>query len=130
LPPQVALWVNEVCVRFEAAWREDRRPRPEEYLGEAAEPGRSALLGELILLDLDYRRQQGETLSADDYRSLFPAGPPGWLVRELAVCQRAGRYRLEGEIGQGGMGVVYRAHDPDLARELAVKVLRERYRDH
>ena len=34
-----------------------------------------------------------------------------------------GRYRIEGRIGAGAMGVVYRAHDPDLARDVAVKVL-------
>lgn len=35
-----------------------------------------------------------------------------------------GRYRLIDAIGRGGMGVVYRAWDPDLRREVAVKVIR------
>jgi serine/threonine-protein kinase len=41
----------------------------------------------------------------------------------------AGRILLFGEIARGGMGAVFRGRDPQLGRELAVKVLREEHRD-
>ena len=43
------------------------------------------------------------------------------------VPARVGRYVVEGEIAHGGMGVVYRATDPDFGRTLAVKVLLPRH---
>jgi serine/threonine protein kinase len=41
----------------------------------------------------------------------------------LAVGSRLGPYEILGQIGAGGMGEVYRAKDPRLAREVAIKVL-------
>ncbi len=41
--------------------------------------------------------------------------------------QTGDRYRLDGEIARGGMGAVLRGRDVDLGRDLAVKVLLEKY---
>lgn len=38
------------------------------------------------------------------------------------------RYRLLGEVGRGGVGIVFAADDTTLSRRIAVKVLRERHR--
>src|SRR4051794_7898162 len=46
----------------------------------------------------------------------------------MPAGNRAGsRYQLHGEIARGGMGAVLRGRDVDLGRDLAVKVLLDRY---
>jgi tRNA A-37 threonylcarbamoyl transferase component Bud32 len=41
------------------------------------------------------------------------------------MIQRLGKYQIEAQIGRGGMGAVYRAHDPLLKRQVALKVISE-----
>jgi serine/threonine protein kinase len=43
----------------------------------------------------------------------------------LAIGARLGPYEIVAPIGAGGMGEVYRARDPRLGRDVAIKVLPE-----
>jgi serine/threonine protein kinase len=45
----------------------------------------------------------------------------------LTIGSRVGPYQITAEIGAGGMGIVYRAHDSRLGRDVAVKVSGERF---
>ncbi|MBX6322344.1 MAG: serine/threonine protein kinase [Rhodospirillaceae bacterium] len=45
-------------------------------------------------------------------------------MSSVAVPEFVGRYRVEGIVGQGAMGVVYRGHDPAIDRPVALKLIR------
>src|SRR5436190_4651421 len=60
------------------------------------------------------------------------AGPPatvpgrGAEATTVDAVQWWGRYRLDQRVGEGAFGCVYRAWDPELEREVAVKILHKR----
>jgi hypothetical protein len=65
--------IEQLCEHFERAWRQGYQPQLETYLSAIDEVDRPALLHELLLLDVDYRRAQGHSPAEGDY---FPALAP------------------------------------------------------
>ena len=53
-----------------------------------------------------------------------PVGSPA----AASVPRLVGRFRVGGELARGGMGVVYRAHEPSVGRDVAIKVLHDELR--
>ena len=89
---------NETWWRDVQHWLSSEQPGPES----AAPPAPTA------------------SLSAADLSFLQPAAHPEMLGR-------MGRYDIEGVIGRGGMGIVFRGFDSDLCRCVAIKTLSPRY---
>jgi hypothetical protein len=72
LPLALVHSVDRACNRFEAEWRAGRRPVIERFLDESAGPELPMLLGALIVVELEMRRERGESPARDEIRGAIP----------------------------------------------------------
>ena len=162
------LLIDDVCDRFEAAWRDGKEPQVAPFLAGASDLAQPRLFRELLTIDLEFRLARGERPQPEAYRvglldhidvidevfaafgyggttipSFTGAGWPGAAMGKSAAAasapgtklpkavlspavsaaMRTAGYEVVGEIGRGGMGVVYLARKLALNRLCAVKMI-------
>ena len=149
-------WINATADRFERAWKDGLRPRIEDYLTTADESRRPWLLEELLRVEWELRRHDGDRLSPEEYLRRFPhyrevvaavfdeglagsdlsaeTGTSRMPTQATALDRQSTSelspelashpdYQVVRELGRGGMGVVYLAHNRLLARDEVLKVM-------
>jgi serine/threonine-protein kinase len=79
LSPSTVQRVDQACNRFEDAWIKQQRPRIEDYVAGCPEVERNVLLRDLIVLDVEYRLQAGDSPRPEDYLGRFPTLVPQQL---------------------------------------------------
>src|SRR5918996_3717994 len=109
---------------FEAAL--DREPAERAAFLASACANDDAMQREVSLL-IDSHERAGDFGTSPVFHirttSVAPSPPADAMAQLLGDGVRLGRYEIVSLVGSGGMGLVYRARDPQLGRDIGVKVL-------
>ncbi|WDI41472.1 WD40 repeat domain-containing serine/threonine protein kinase [Bremerella sp. P1] len=147
--------IDQLCDQFESSWSTDSIAAIEELILQCPPTIRPEALLELLKIDVEIRVRQDCKLGKAEYLAAFPDYSDHIQARltiengdtlalpntdDSTAVETAewkpendslgtfGRFELCEELGHGSFGTVYRAYDPTLAREVALKL--PRFGDH
>src|SRR5438477_9781550 len=64
--------VQQICQRFDRAWKAGEAPRLDDFLRQTSEEERKELFGELLRIELARLAESGRPLHAEEYQARFP----------------------------------------------------------
>ena len=126
--------IDRFCGQFEDAWSNGETPTIETYVALVSGAAQSLLLRELLWIEWEYRRRQGDPPQLESYSARFPnmreVLETAWESDRRKIQQpvdtiRGDRYRILRPHARGGLGQVYVAADQQVGREVALKEVRQ-----
>jgi len=136
--------------RFDHQWRSGDKPDYQSFLVQAPESERPALLAKLLAIEIEYRIRNSESVNATDYHLLGNSArqlvdqliathagdggaasvSPALMSVESQTGNTIGPYQLLEKIGEGGMGVVWKAQQAKPVKRLvALKLIKSGFAD-
>jgi len=136
--------IDYVCDLFEGQWLSGQQPAIRDFLPNCESDEQPDLFIELLLVEIEYLRDSGESLSIRDYRKKFPEftaeieavnfqhgisstvsnSATETVASSLKQGAQLAHFKLLKKIGSGAVGEVWKARDMRLKRIVAVKVPR------
>lgn len=147
--------IDRLADQFELAFKKGDSPRIEGYIDAVSHRLKARLSCELVVVEVELRRSTGEEPNLGEYQRRFPEceeeiaklleecnrnGVPSATVAledsekvgldspdDEPLPDKLGRYEVKRLLGQGGFGVVCLAYDPELKRDVAIKIPRKKW---
>jgi tetratricopeptide (TPR) repeat protein len=115
--------VSSLLLRWQHLRQHEGTPSLDELCAGCPE------LADVLARQIDALESMAALLSSAVPATTAAPHPLPSTLSNQVLPEQAGRFRLLGQIARGGMGVVLRAHDPEIGRDVAVKLILSEHRD-